>query len=174
MYKGATSLTFSILTALCVYFQSSLLSILKAFTEHPVDYTYEQLVRLFQRPADFPYQVAVSLDQHMKRLPWFSLITFYTIFIGPDIVLTGFILLREIFFAIMHHFLYLFHSCLRSPSLIKHYEERTYDVSLPGKEFFIFVRNSNDMYNTWTKQSRTLTVLRCVSVAGCAYMIVRF
>ncbi|KAK0462055.1 uncharacterized protein EV420DRAFT_143469 [Desarmillaria tabescens] len=139
--------------------------------EHPMDYTYEQLVRLFERPADFPYQVAVSLDQQMKRLRWLSLITFYTIFIGPDTVLTGYILLREIFFTIMHHFLYLFHSCLRSPSLIRYYEERT-SASLPGKEFFIFVRNSNDMYNTWTKQSRILTVLRCVSVAGCAYMVV--
>ncbi|KAK0243836.1 hypothetical protein EDD85DRAFT_176934 [Armillaria nabsnona] len=174
MDKRAKSLSFAILTALCVYFQSFLLNVLKAFTEHPVDYTYEQLGRLFQRPADFPYKVAVTLDQHMKRLPWLFLIIFSTIFIGPDTLLTGFILIREIFFAVMHHFLYLFHSCLRflAPSLIKYYEERTYDVSLPGKEFCIFVRYSNDMYNTWTTQSRILTVLRCVSVAGCAYMMV--
>ncbi|SJL07903.1 uncharacterized protein ARMOST_11260 [Armillaria ostoyae] len=170
MDKRAKSLAFAILTALRV--ESSLLSELKAFTEHPVDYTYEQLGRLFQRPADFPYKVAVSLDQHMKRLPWLFLIIFCTVFIGPDTLLTGFILIREIFFAVMHHFLYLFHGLLRSPSLIKYYEERTYDVSLPGKEFCIFVRYSNDVYNTWTTQSRILTVLRCVSVAGCAYMMV--
>ncbi|KAK0187697.1 hypothetical protein F5146DRAFT_723056 [Armillaria mellea] len=108
----------------------------------------------------------------MKRLPWLFLIIFSTIFIGPDTLLTGFILIREIFFAVMYHFLYLFHSRLRSPSLIKYYEERTNDVPLPGKEFCIFVRYSNDVYNTWTTESRILTVLRCVSVAGCAYMMV--
>lgn len=172
MDKRAKSLAFAILTALCVYFQSSLLNELKAFTEHPVNYTYERLGRLFQRPADFPYKVAVTLDQHMKRLPWLFLIIFSTIFIGPDILLTGFILSREIIFAVMYHSLYLFHSCLRSPSLIIYYEERTNDVSLPGKEFCIFVTYSNDVYNTWTTQSRILTVLRCVSVAGCAYMMV--
>ncbi|KAG7445617.1 uncharacterized protein BT62DRAFT_168477 [Guyanagaster necrorhizus] len=164
MNTTAKSLTFTILTALCVYFQSSLLGVLKAFTEHPVDYTCthfalflsstvfriphthtdEQLGRLFQRPADFPYQVAVSLDQHstaeffffphihtwlfsswfhvpVKRLPWLYLLIFCTIFIGPDILLTGVVLLREIFFAITYHLLYLFHSRLRcersSPSL---------------------------------------------------------
>lgn len=136
------------------------------------------------------------VPETVKRLPWLFLIIFSTIFIGPDTLLTGFIVIREIFFAVMHHFLYLFHGRLRcersslpfsesiinllktcssavlAPSLIKYYEERTYDVSLPGKEFCNFVRYSNDVYNTWTTQSRILTVLRCVSVAGCAYMMV--